>query len=623
MSSPFATLRVGVGALSAAQLGVDTTGHNIANASSDGYTRQRVVQSAATPNYLSQGTVGAGVKVDNIARVFDNFVYNRYKDISASQEYADFTQSTLKELSTYFPEIDEVGIKSDLQAYYDAWQNLSDNPDNNAMKLTLVKSAQNLSTNINQLQSKVKDLQKSINDQLYSNVNEINQIAQQIADINKDIGVAEAGGAFSANDLRDKRDYLTLQLSKLIGTTSNFSKITSNIANDSNSNEGEGNFNINVGGFNIVDGANFHPIHIDAQKDPNGFYQLSYERQDGVLIPMDNKITEGRVGAILALRGDGVSSSNGGILQGVVDSLNAFASTLIQSTNNIYASSTTTSMESNEFYVSQSEPILNSTINGVNKGSFDIVVYDINGNESARRTININELTSLGGAAGSNSIEGQISASVDDNDDGNANNDINSYISYSYAIQKDGQIRINLNMDKLKQSQGYSFSIEDNLSNDSFSSGSNFAGAMGLNKLFDGKDATDMRVALKYSDNPVTLSAGTTSIAGDNRLALSMSQQQFESFSYNVASKVQSSSIYAMFDTISANVGINTKTAIASYQSINTQFNAVELEYSSISKVSIDEELTNLIKYQTSYGAASKIITTIDQMMQTLLGLKQ
>jgi flagellar hook-associated protein 1 FlgK len=78
-----------------------------------------------------------------------------------------------------------------------------------------------------------------------------------------------------------------------------------------------------------------------------------------------------------------------------------------------------------------------------------------------------------------------------------------------------------------------------------------------------------------------------------------------------------------MFDYIATEVGVNTNEAILSSQSIEAQYKAVELEYSSVSKVSIDEELTNLIKYQTSYGAASKIITTIDQMMQTLLGLKQ
>ena len=78
-----------------------------------------------------------------------------------------------------------------------------------------------------------------------------------------------------------------------------------------------------------------------------------------------------------------------------------------------------------------------------------------------------------------------------------------------------------------------------------------------------------------------------------------------------------------MFDVISTNVGISTNTAKSRNETVSTQFNATELEYFSTSKVGVDEELTNLIKYQTSYGAAAKLITTIDQMMQTLLGMKQ
>jgi flagellar hook-associated protein 1 FlgK len=78
-----------------------------------------------------------------------------------------------------------------------------------------------------------------------------------------------------------------------------------------------------------------------------------------------------------------------------------------------------------------------------------------------------------------------------------------------------------------------------------------------------------------------------------------------------------------MYDLIATDVGTQTNEAILANQTITAQFKSVELEYSTVSKVSIDEEMTNLIKYQTSYGAASKIITTIDQMMQTLLGIKQ
>jgi flagellar hook-associated protein 1 FlgK len=78
-----------------------------------------------------------------------------------------------------------------------------------------------------------------------------------------------------------------------------------------------------------------------------------------------------------------------------------------------------------------------------------------------------------------------------------------------------------------------------------------------------------------------------------------------------------------MFDVVVTEVGVATNSAKTRNETISTQFNATQMEYFGVSKVSIDEEMTNLIKYQTSYGAAAKVITTIDQMMQTLLGIKQ
>jgi len=102
-----------------------------------------------------------------------------------------------------------------------------------------------------------------------------------------------------------------------------------------------------------------------------------------------------------------------------------------------------------------------------------------------------------------------------------------------------------------------------------------------------------------------------------------MVQHQFKRFDYKIDDKIYETTTYGMFDIIATEVGVHTNSAIMRSETVTTQFNAVEIEYFSTSKVSIDEEMTNLIKYQTSYGAAAKIITTIDQMMQTLLGIKQ
>ena len=118
MASIFNTLNIGYSGLTSAQAGVSTTSHNIANAESEGYTRQRVVLAASTPVMGMSGLVGNGVEIMDIQRVFDNFVFDRYTELSADKEFSDFTKATLEELSTYFPEIDEVGIKTDLKEYY-------------------------------------------------------------------------------------------------------------------------------------------------------------------------------------------------------------------------------------------------------------------------------------------------------------------------------------------------------------------------------------------------------------------------------------------------------------------------------------------------------------------------
>ncbi|NPA58950.1 MAG: flagellar hook-associated protein FlgK [Epsilonproteobacteria bacterium] len=625
MASIFSSLNIGYSGLNVAQNGINTTSHNISNAQTEGYTRQRVITSAATPVSSSAGNIGNGVEVTDIKRVFDNFIFDRYTDISAEKDYSDFEMKTLEELSAFFPEIDGVGIKSDLNAYYEAWQNFSDNPSNNAIKTVLAQSSKTLSEHIAHTQDQVKDLQSKLNDQLASNINEVNSLAEQLASINKSIDVAEAGDSYSANDLRDKRNVIERSLARLIGSQTNAGQIESNIQIDNSSNTKTGSYVLSVGGFNIVDGSTYHPIKLNNTDNQNGFYELSFQRQDGVEIPMSENIDGGVVGSILDLRGSSIDGESGsfknGVVQNVISELDSFAKGIIESTNNIYAKSSSTVMESNTLNINSSSSIVYSGLD-INEGSFNLIVYDLDGNEAAKREIDINVTTTMSGVAGSNSIQGQIEAQKDDNADANANNDIDDFINFNWADFAGGS-SLEFSLDKVAESQGYTFVIEDNLQTDSFSSGTNFAGALGMNRFFDGDDAQSMQLNHKLSTNPTLISAGETAITGDNVIALDMVQHQYEKFDFDVNGENYNETTYAFFDVIATDVGTQTNAAILRNETISTQFNATELEYSSASQVDIDEEMTNLIKYQTAYGAAAKIITTIDQMMQTLLGIKQ
>lgn len=626
MANLFNTLGIGYSGLSAAQVGINTTGHNIANAETEGYTRQRVIASAATPITMMPGQVGNGVQVQDIKRVFDNFVFGRYTAVSSQKEYSDYEMQTLEELSSYFPEIDGVGIKADLSEYYNMWQTFADNPDNDAIKIALAKQTDSLASHIQETQNKILALQQEVNNQLKLNIEQVNQIASQIAQLNQSIDTAESGGMYEASDLRDKRNLLEKDLSRLIGTEINEGQLSANIQIDTNSNTRTGSYSISVNGFNIVDGNSFHPLKIETSDSEYGFYNVSYERQDGTIIPLEEKITGGKIGAMFDLRGRTIDSTSGmptdGVLQTTIADLDAFAKGLIENTNNLYAQSNTTSMQSNILSINQSDTLMNSNLN-LKEGSFDLIIYDIDGNEVARRSINIDVATTMTGVAGSNSIEGQIKQNVDDNGDLSASNDVDDFLQFNFQPSAGGELRLELSIDPASKSKGYTFSIADNLKTSDFTSGTNFAGAIGLNRFFDGNNARDIRLNYSLSNNPTIMKAGYSSVAGDNRVAMDMVQQQFEEYDFKVGQDNYNTTMYGMFDVTATYVGITTNTAISRNETVTTQFNATELEFNSITKVSIDEEMTNLIKYQTSYGASAKVITTVDQMMQTLLGIKQ
>lgn len=615
MASIFNSLNIGYSGLSAAQVGIDVTGHNIANAETEGYTRQRLVTTEALPLGVAPGQRGNGTQMTEITRIFDEFVYNRYVSSSQSKEYSDTMKKTLEELSSYFPDIDNVGIKADLQSYFDSWQNLSSNPENSAVKVALSQQTQTLSQHIVQTRKQIDDLQKSLDDQIGIAVDEVNRVAEELTKLNNSISVAESDGITNANDLRDQRGMLELTLAKLIGADVFPNNLRSDMSVDSNIAEKQGNYVVQVGGFNIIDGSYFHPIGLEADNHAGEFNSIYYERQDGVHFPFSDKITGGKIGALLELRGSTINekgSFDDGILQNTINALDVFAKGLIEATNNLYAQSATDTMQSNAVTFNQDQALL-ATDENFYAGNFDFVIYDVDGKEVARRSVTINESTTIGDVATANSIIGQLKTQKDDTNDNNGLNDVDDMISIAFSSSSD---MLSISLSSAYSGSGYSFSIEDQ--------GTNFAGVIGLNRFFDGEDSGNIGLKEDLVDDASAISAHKSSASGDNQTALDMVEIQFSSFEFNEGyGKLSSSTIYSFYDEIVTRVGTRTNSALTSNETISAQLNAIKQEYDSITKVSIDEEMANLIRYQTSYGAAAKVISTIDQMMTTLLGIKQ
>ena len=611
MSTIFNALNVGYSGLKTSQVALDTVGHNIANAQNPYYTRQRTVIAPNKPLNTIPGDVGLGAKVTEIVRIHDEFVYKRLKDSSASSEYNQLRQDILDQVSSYFPEIDKNGIYNGMQEYFNAWNDLAKNSDDNSLKINLAEQTRIFTSIIRETHAKLEELQQSLDDRLKTRIDEINRIGKEIAKLNAEINSSEAGGN-NANDLRDQRDKLELSLSKLIDISVSKGDVISDSTVDSKLIESGDQYYLNIGGASFVDGATYHPILLDQTSNGSQYNSIYYKRQDHERFDITKYIKTGEVGAILSLRGSNYDPNLGkftnGDIQKIVDELNGFAQSLIYYTNNIYASHATTKMIGNT-PVDSVRPISQLDL-PINEGSFYVKVYDVDGDEVAKREIFLTKDMTL------SDVVSQFSKDVDDNGDNVNSNDIDDFLTATVSDI------FQINMDPAKVKNGYTFAIEEkDPKNPTL-----FAGVLGLERFFDGSDARNIKLSSVLDNNPTQIGGNKAPIAGDNTLANSMVELQYQKVDFYINSTLTpytSDTFSGFFRKSVSAVADITSAAHTLNDASKALLNTIIDEFDSISKVDIDEEMTNLMKYQAGYQASAKVITTIDQMIQTLLGMKQ
>jgi len=619
--SLFSTLGTGTSGLKASELAIGTAGHNISNANNDYYTRQRVVMQASEPFHTTPGDVGTGVKVKTVVRIHDEFVYTRLKNSSNTLSYDTFNKKSLEEVAKYFPDLEDSGLGYDIQNYFSSWNDLASNPDDAAQKIALVQNSVTLSNNLKDSRAHVRALQDSINEQLKTNVDEINRVGEQIANLNIAIGRVEVLDTNRANDLRDQRDSLELTLSELVNVSVFKGDMTSENHIDPNLTDQGSGYHMNIAGHSFVDGFTFHPLEITNNQNASSYYSIYSESQDGSLVEITGKLHGGKVGSMLDLRGRNIDPSTNssfptdGVLQGYVDDLDTFAKTFVEQTNNIYAKSAQDNMNSFQNNGLTDDMSLINYSETLNKGTFDVVVYDNQGREVARKSIDINSLTTMNDSTVSTSIVDQFNANTDDNGDNSSLNDVDDYFNaiYNYDSISDKGI---LAFDSKDNLSGYSIAVEDH--------GTNFAGAIGLSSFMQGDNASNMDVVLEYKKDPTKMNAYSAPIDGNNDVANDMVQMQYDKLDFHrVDGSVVSETVEGFYRFVTTQIATDGESANRNFETSTSLFNTINGEFQSISGVNIDEELTDLMKYQAAYGANAKVITTIDEMLNTLLGIKQ
>lgn len=211
-------LHIAYSGLQSASLGNSTTIHNISNANTEGYSRQTNHQKANYALSTGSGFMGQGSSVTTVRRAYNEFLdkqvnvsQSRY---SYSQEYAD----CLSRIDDLLAD-STTGLTPVLQEFFQAVQDVADNPSLAATRQAMVTSTQTMITRFQSLQDTINELEVEINGKISNSVEEINAICKEIGDLNNKINIVESSTYQQANDLRDQRDLLVNKLTEQISVT--------------------------------------------------------------------------------------------------------------------------------------------------------------------------------------------------------------------------------------------------------------------------------------------------------------------------------------------------------------------------------------------------------------------
>lgn len=606
MGGILSSLNSSYSGLQAHQLMVDVTGNNISNASDEFYTRQRVIVQPEKPISYGEYNLGRGVDVNSIQRLHDEFVFSRYRKAATEHNYFDTQFKTLRQVSTYFPDVEGVGAYNDLQKYFDSWKDIAKNPNDVAQKQVLVQNTTILTKNLGDMRNKLQILQRQSSEELEAHVNDANRIGAQIAQINKELKEMEDRITLKqANELRDRRDELEFRLHEILGGGVFKNNIIANNRVSPNRADFDDGYVFNIGhGYNMIEGSMFHPIILnkDNNKDQlNRIYIRGYDFKD---VDITDKMDEGKVGALIGLYNTGYDGTKVGKIQSYINLLDSFARGLIESTNTIYAQSATEHIKSDILDISKIEALKDTNYN-IKMGKFTLYAYSSDGDVLAKKDIVISETTTM-----KNLID-QINSNTDDNKDNNALNDFDDYFIANYDDEaKQFQVKSKY------PSQHLSVALQD--------FGTNFTGAFGVNRFFSGNDSKSIKLESEYQKDPTKIRPWLLPVSGNFEIANKMQQLQYDEveFYQNKLDKrhMKLNEFYQMTTGAVANNTQEVKTSLDTKKSI---LENAKREHLAISQVSIDEEMVNLIKFQGGYAANAKVITTIDRMIDTLLGIKQ
>ncbi|MFO0860488.1 MAG: flagellar hook-associated protein FlgK [Phycisphaerales bacterium] len=567
---------IGRSALTASQVGIQVAGNNIANVGTAGYSRQVAYFDPVGDGGTTAGTMsGRGVNVRDVRRQIDAALQNRLWNGNADEAASAQQFQTLSTLESTLGELTDNDFSKRLQGFFSVW---SERANLSKSSSVVVQQAGQITDYLRKMQKDLFSLQTQIDSQLRSGVDRADQLLTTIADLNGKIATSE-GGVGRANALRDQRDQVLTELSKLVEVTA--------------VEQPDGSMNVLIGSTPVVLAANARGMKFDMVQNGSKL-EVSVKAKDNSEF-LD--IQSGQLGALLSDRKASIEQTS--------DALNSIASQLIFEVNKIHSTGTnkdglTNAVGTLSFATADRTRSLNDTYNTATSnlpfkatsGGFYVTVKQAatGSTQTVRVNVDLDGVDNTGAPGFANDTSAESIRSA-----------IAAIPGLSASFDAEGKL-------KVSAQSGFSFSFSDD------SSGA--LALLGVNSFFTGTNATDIAVRSELQADPNQLQVGRMVNGSfvENGTALELSKLQNQA----MASLNGRSIGQTWADTVQG-VGVATSSAKTAASAASSVRESLDAQRSAISGVSIDEESLNLLNYQRQYQAGARLIDISNQLLTSLM----
>ncbi len=620
MNSTFTGIEIGKRSIMAHTQGMSTIGHNLGNAAVDGYNRQRIEMKAFDPIYMpglnraeTAGQLGQGVTTSSIERVHDEILEGRIIKQGNGEGYWKSRDKYILMMEQVYNEPDETSVRGLMDQFWDSWQELSMYPEQTSARHAVLERGKSLINGIHRRYEGLSDIRDMLEQDIQGTVQRVNSILTEVSGINEQIVKIEAMGD-NPNDLLDQRDRLVKELSSLVNITV--------------SGRDPDEFTIHTAGMHLLQGRVAHYLSAEPNTQNEGYSDVVWRESGEGFIPQG-----GELAGYLELRDGDVREE--------IQGLDMMTINFTDMVNSIHRDGYGKNGKTGQDFFTE-WPFVNNVSGNYDRsgdGEFDSTyLFRITGNNSLdpQQQIGLEGTISLSGRQQNVQIDYNATDTVEE-----VIHRINtSGAEVTARLDRNG--RLNLKASPAADVDNPDFVIRHVEDSGQFLAG--YSGVLtepGEAGAYDWGQA-DAVTALRgegvdYSVAPLSHPAGWTelnpaiaedpaSIAaglgkngetaepGNGDAALAIAQLRNGDV---MVGKYKGFSDY--FSQAVAKVGLKGEAAERAYETEKEIMQELETMKDSISGVNIDEELSQMIKFQHGYAAASRYISEVNKMLDTII----